>query len=73
MAGQTLPDYARVRCLGSSSFRDAACGTEGLTYEAYSAQMDNPDAPWSCPRCGSPADFDDAYFDEAHPAPAGGE
>lgn len=42
------------------------CPMDGLVYltdAEYSRQMSRPDSSWSCPRCGRPADWDDATYE----------
>lgn len=34
-----------------------------LTPEQYNAEMSNPDARWTCPKCGAVAEFDDANYE----------
>jgi hypothetical protein len=58
--------YAAVICHGNSVPGQSPCGRVEIDEAEYSRQMDRPDAFWCCPNCGSTADFDDAYFENAH-------
>lgn len=35
------------------------CGIVGLTEEQELSQLEVPDQPWNCPRCGGEAEWDD--------------
>lgn len=56
--------YAAVFCKGDSF--GTSCGQIELTSEEYLHQLNQPNQGWSCPRCGSTADFDDTYFEDLH-------
>jgi hypothetical protein len=43
-----------------------SCGLVFLTYEQYTYQLSRPNSGWSCPRCGSSAEWDD-YCRETNP------
>ena len=75
MASKTIRDepepipYAFVRCRGDllgSPNASYSCGKVVLSEDQYIRQMDRPDSLWSCPTCGSTADFDDVAFEELH-------
>lgn len=49
--------YAYVFCDGDF---EISCGQVPLTEEEYLRQLSNPNRPWSCPKCGAGAQYDDA-------------
>lgn len=60
--------YAAVYC------RVGGCGLVDMDKAEYQRQMAKPSARWTCPQCGGLARWDDARFEELHPAPdAGGD
>lgn len=59
--------YAAVICNGDSIPGQEGCGQVLLSESEYTRQTNKPDSLWTCPRCGSTAEFDDDYFDERHP------
>jgi|SRR6185312_5626488 len=58
--------YAAVICHGDSVPDQQPCGQVPLSQDEYNRQMNKPDSLWTCPRCGSTADFDDALFEDLH-------
>lgn len=60
-----IDHYAFIRCHGDSVPGQQPCGLVGLTYTEYSRQLAKPDVGWSCPDCGSSADYDDIASERA--------
>lgn len=56
--------FAAVRCRGDNVPGQLACGLVYLTFEQYEREMMRPNVGWSCPQCGSSADYDDAVSEQ---------
>ena len=52
------PFYAAIDC--------RKCGQVPLSEAGYIQQLDAPDSPWRCPKCGAVAEFDDDYYEDHH-------
>ena len=59
-------NYAAVLCHGDSVPGQERCGQVLISEDEYDRQMSRPDLLWTCPHCGSTAEFDDDYFEERH-------
>lgn len=57
------PEYAAVYCMGMGA-GIGSCGQVKISREEYMAQLSNADSVWKCPNCGSPAVFDQRYYEE---------
>ena len=58
--------YAFVDCSGiDPEIGAVSCGTVGLTEAQYMRQLDCPDRPWMCPKCGAPAEYNDTLSEKA--------
>lgn len=57
--------YAALICKGDFP-NEPSCGQVLISEDEYLNQLDEPDALWRCPHCGSTANFDDEYFEQAH-------
>lgn len=58
------PYFAFVDCAGHDEFL-LACGTHGLTKQAYMRQMERPNVKWRCPSCGGTAEYNDEASEKA--------
>lgn len=63
---EVFSSYAALRCRGDSVPGQPKCGQVQITKAEYSRQMNKPDSVWTCPKCGSTADFDDEFFEKLH-------
>lgn len=69
MANELLENgkgYAALHCLGDSVADQRPCGEVKISYPEYLGQLNKADDPWTCPNCGSTAEFDDEYFEQVH-------
>lgn len=53
------PAMYQVICDGHGIPGARSCGVVPLTEQEYVWQLERPDAPWQCPRCGASAQWDD--------------
>lgn len=65
LSDQHVPGYDGVTPM--IPYAGIVCETHGrvdITAEEYEAQLNHPNRPWACPRCGGLAFFDDERFEQ---------